>query len=190
MNYLLDLADRLDRAVRIGNAEDDPEGTQYIQLSDTLAREIVDNLHKLFHEKRTIKLYIPAFHVKDEVSIPLNMLIDKEIEFHINFKEKSDEESSCLPVGTALSELAEELYDIIERSVSLDYCSWEDFQEDYPIVYGLFEHLDALEKDKRNEDSIEATESEEEETELTYLSDEKMQWIKSIIQEIAESQKS
>lgn len=44
MNYLLELANLLDHAERLGNAEDVPEGTRYIQLSDTLARKIAQNL--------------------------------------------------------------------------------------------------------------------------------------------------
>ena len=44
MNYLLELADQLDRAERLGNTEDIPEGTRYIQISATMARKIAQGL--------------------------------------------------------------------------------------------------------------------------------------------------
>ena len=46
-NYLYQIADDLDRAGRLGNDKDKPEGTRYIQISDTLAGEIAERLRKI-----------------------------------------------------------------------------------------------------------------------------------------------
>ena len=39
-----DCADILDRSVRLGADRDEPEGARYIQISDTLARQMADAL--------------------------------------------------------------------------------------------------------------------------------------------------
>jgi len=38
------LADNLEKAERIGADVDEPEGARYVQISDTLLREIVANI--------------------------------------------------------------------------------------------------------------------------------------------------
>ena len=45
---VLGFADQLDDAERIGNWKDDPEGTQWITISDTLAKEMASRLRE-FH---------------------------------------------------------------------------------------------------------------------------------------------
>lgn len=45
--YLFDLAEWLDRTQRMGSAEDNPEGCRYIQMSDTLAKRIAEELRTI-----------------------------------------------------------------------------------------------------------------------------------------------
>ena len=40
------VADALDQAVRQGAAEDNPEGTRYIVISDTLAKKMASDIRK------------------------------------------------------------------------------------------------------------------------------------------------
>jgi len=46
-DYLLGLAQGLDDAERFGQSEDAPEGTCYVQLSDTLAKMIASTLREI-----------------------------------------------------------------------------------------------------------------------------------------------
>jgi len=41
---MLDIANGIERSVRLGNIKDIPEGQRYIQISDTLAKEITEKL--------------------------------------------------------------------------------------------------------------------------------------------------
>jgi hypothetical protein len=41
-----DLADKLDAVKRLGEATDEPEGSRYIIMSDTLARQISETLRR------------------------------------------------------------------------------------------------------------------------------------------------
>lgn len=45
--YLLELAQALDDARRMGGERDVPEGVRYIQISDTLARQIAARLREI-----------------------------------------------------------------------------------------------------------------------------------------------
>lgn len=176
MNYLFELIELLEQAERTGNTEDDPEGTRYIQLSDTLAREIAENLRKLVHEERTLKRYLTP----QRLFLPTEKAKAKIRELGIVL------ENTCTDEESFLSELSEELYDIVEIFVMLDESGgWEAFQKDYPRVYELLDALDLEEKNGEDDCEEESAES----TELKYLSEEKIERIKSIIQEIAESQK-
>lgn len=47
VDYCRELADALDRASRQGGSIDKPEGARYVQLSDTLAKQIADRLRLL-----------------------------------------------------------------------------------------------------------------------------------------------
>jgi hypothetical protein len=44
--YLEDVIDILKKAERLGNEKDDPEGTRYIMLSDTLANKMIEGLEE------------------------------------------------------------------------------------------------------------------------------------------------
>ncbi len=46
IEYACLLADELDKAERLGMSADMPEGMRYIQISDTLARDIATTLRK------------------------------------------------------------------------------------------------------------------------------------------------
>jgi hypothetical protein len=45
--YLLELARSLDEAERFGADEDEPEGARWIQLTDTLAKQISSQLREI-----------------------------------------------------------------------------------------------------------------------------------------------
>ncbi len=45
--YALELASALDRAERVGADQDQPEGTRWVRLSDTLAKSIAERLRSL-----------------------------------------------------------------------------------------------------------------------------------------------
>lgn len=49
--YLIDLATDLDQAERMGCIKDEPEGTRFIQISDTLAAHIAEKLFKIVKEE-------------------------------------------------------------------------------------------------------------------------------------------
>ena len=53
--YLIQLAQSLDTATRLGDGIDDPEGSRYIQVSDTLARVIANHLRKIAEMLESIK---------------------------------------------------------------------------------------------------------------------------------------
>lgn len=46
-SWLLDLADELERASRLGVDTDEPEGTRYVQISDALIEVIVSRLREI-----------------------------------------------------------------------------------------------------------------------------------------------
>jgi hypothetical protein len=46
-NYLLELAKELNQVTRMGSENDDPEGTRYIQMSDTLSRKTESAISEL-----------------------------------------------------------------------------------------------------------------------------------------------
>ncbi len=46
-DYLLELAKQLDSAHRCGNEIDNPEGMQWVQISDVLARDISKRLREI-----------------------------------------------------------------------------------------------------------------------------------------------
>lgn len=51
--YLRTLADVLDKAVRYGNQDDSPEGTRWVKISDTLAKDISKKLREIAHKEAT-----------------------------------------------------------------------------------------------------------------------------------------
>lgn len=49
--YIIELAKKLRAAERMGSSTDDPQGSRFIQLSDTLTKEITDKLFKIIKEE-------------------------------------------------------------------------------------------------------------------------------------------
>lgn len=45
--YLNELANGLDMAGRLGSEKDNPEGVRYIQISDTLAKDMARDLRRI-----------------------------------------------------------------------------------------------------------------------------------------------
>jgi hypothetical protein len=50
--YLMMLAEELDRAERHGAIRDEPEGTRYVLISDTLARRLANDLRRVAKRMR------------------------------------------------------------------------------------------------------------------------------------------
>lgn len=76
-NIIKEVIRMLDTAERLGSDTDEPEGNRYIQISDTLAKKLSDDLKQRFKFLDDHPNYIPPRQLTDEEAKQLNLSIEQ-----------------------------------------------------------------------------------------------------------------